>query len=253
MNRTVAARWAGEFAVIVLGVLVALGVDDWNARRQDRELERSLLDRMEAELLADGADLATAAADAKLRLRVLDAVLAELGDDQARGRMSSEDRDSLFYPARRDSLRTVAGRGSWSAPDVETRPLGGFQYRPEFDLSSTAYQEMIATGAVRILSDNTVRTAVMSYYQLAEDQSGNEQRQIGYNDRFEDALVSIGVAAGDDLSLSELVAAARQVPTFAVEARRAQTNIRMQALYYSRIEAGRIRLERVIQEYRAGR
>jgi hypothetical protein len=112
---------------------------------------------------------------------------------------------------------------------------------------------MIATGAVRILKDNALRAAVMSYYQLAEDQGGNEQRQMGYNDRLEDALVSIGVAAGDDISLVDLVAAARRVPTFAVEARRAQTNIRMQAVYYSRIEVGRLQLEEVIRDYRAGR
>ncbi|UCC26577.1 MAG: hypothetical protein JSU98_05615 [Gemmatimonadales bacterium] len=253
MNRSVAARWAGEFTVIVFGVLVALGVDDWNARRQDRELERSLLDRMQAELSADGADLATAAADAQLRLRVLDAVLAGLGDETAQTRMRLQENDSLFSPSRRDSLRALAGRSLWASPDVEARPLGGFQYRPEFDLSSTAYQEMIATGAVRILKDNALRAAVMSYYQLAEDQGGNEQRQMGYNDRLEDALVSIGVAAGDDISLVDLVAAARRVPTFAVEARRAQTNIRMQAVYYSRIEVGRLQLEEVIRDYRAGR
>jgi hypothetical protein len=52
-------RLIGEFVVIVLGVLVALAVDDWNQERSDRELEINLLDRMQSEVLADGADLAS--------------------------------------------------------------------------------------------------------------------------------------------------------------------------------------------------
>jgi hypothetical protein len=246
-------RWAGEFAVIVLGVLVALAVDDWNSARQDRALEGSLLDRMETELLADGADLATAAADAQLRLWVLDALLAGLGDGQVQARMTSERRDSLFDSARRDSLRTGAGRSTLTPPDVDGEPLAGFRYRPEFDLSDTAYREMIATGAVRILRDDSVRAAVMTYCQVATDQGGNEQQLFGYNDRLEDAFASIGVAAGDELSLEELVDHARAVPTFQVEVRRAQSNIQMQGVFYSRIEAARLELERVIREYREGR
>ena len=65
-----------------------------------------------------------------------------------------------------------------------------FRYRPEFDLSNTAYREMIATGAVRILGDDDLRASVMSDYQVAEDQGGNEQRQLGYNDRLEDAILA---------------------------------------------------------------
>lgn len=253
MKQGMVSRWAGEFAVIVLGVLVALAVDDWNAARQDRALERSLLDRMETGLLADGADLATAAADAQLRLWVLDALLAGLGDGRAQARMTSVRRDSLYDSARRDSLRARVGRGPLAPPDVDGEPLAGFRYRPEFDLSDTAYREMIATGAVRILRDDSIRAAVMSYYQVATDQGGNEQQQLGYNDRLEDAFASIGVAAGDDLSLRELVDCARGVPTFPVEARRAQSNIQMQSIFYSRIEAARLELERVIREYREGR
>ena len=112
---------------------------------------------------------------------------------------------------------------------------------------------MVATGAVRILRDGDLRASVMSYYQIAEDQGGNEEREIGYNEKLEDAWSSIGVAAGDDLTMSELVSMARGVPTFQVEIRRAQTKIRQQSTYYSRIEAARRELERVIREYRAGR
>ena len=59
LNGSLVRRLVGEFGVIVLGVLVALGVDDWEEGRRDRALERSLLGRMEAELLVDGVDPST--------------------------------------------------------------------------------------------------------------------------------------------------------------------------------------------------
>ena len=50
-------RLVGEFAVIVLGVLVALGFDDWRQNRADRELEQYLLGRLSNDLVADATDL----------------------------------------------------------------------------------------------------------------------------------------------------------------------------------------------------
>ena len=46
-------RAAGEFAVIVLGVLVALGVDGWNQGRKDSALEGDYLQRLEEDVRAD--------------------------------------------------------------------------------------------------------------------------------------------------------------------------------------------------------
>ena len=253
LNRKLAGRLIGEFVVIVLGVLVALGVDDWNQERSDRELEINLLDRMQSELLADGADLASADVDARARDWVLDAVLAELGDEDAAARLKPQRLDSLRHPTRRDSLRAAAGRGASPPFDLVARPLRIFRYRPEFDLSSDAYQEMITTGTLGIVRDNEVRSTIMFYYRWARDQADNERQDAGYRVRLEDALASIGVAPGDDLTLAELASRAQGSPTFAVEVRRAQNSIRMQSEYYSRIETVRRELEDVLKSKRASR
>ena len=58
MTRTATLRKALlEFAVIVLGVLVALGVDQWNGSRQDRARETDYLGRLAADLRLDTAAL----------------------------------------------------------------------------------------------------------------------------------------------------------------------------------------------------
>ena len=207
------------------------------------KLEASLLGRMAGELVADGADLESAERDARARLWVLDAVLAELGDPNATARLGRERLDSLQRTPRLDSLRASAGRAPHQLPDLVEAPLAALGFLPNFDLSSDAYQEMVATGSIRIVRDAELRSSILLYYRVARDQAGNEAIAGGYQDRLEDALASIGVAVGDDLTLPEIAARARTSPTFAVGVRRAQNRIRRQTFYYSVIETARLDLE----------
>ncbi len=46
-------RWAGEFVVIVLGILAALAVDSWSEQRDNRSLEQEYLSRIKEDLESD--------------------------------------------------------------------------------------------------------------------------------------------------------------------------------------------------------
>ena len=98
---------------------------------------------------------------------MLDAILSELGDEEASERLTPQRLDSLGHPARRDSLRTAPA-------DLAGHPLSIFRYRPEFDLSSDSYREMVATGSLRIVTHDQLRSSIMRYYRVAEDQGQNE-------------------------------------------------------------------------------
>lgn len=240
MKRKYIARLGGEFLVIVVGVLVALGVDDWRQYHDDRQLEEHLLDRLQAELLADASDLASARREVNARLWVLDAVLAELRDPNAAARLQPQRLEALQNPPLLDSLRTASGRGSTWTFDPVAEPLGRtFRLWPEFDLSDDAYQEMLATGSLGLIRDRELRSAMMRYYRVAEDQGGNERRAGEYQDRFEGALAAIGLTPGDPVTIAQFVSRARQAPGFPVEARLAQSRMRAQLVYYSNIDAAR--------------
>ena len=128
--------------------------------------------------------------------------------------------------------------------EPDSDPLGiHFSVWPELDLSDDAYQEMLASGSLRIIQDTEVRSTMMRYYREAEDQGGNERRAGEYEDRLEDALASIGVSLGDQITLSELIARARQAPAFAVELRLVQNRIRAQLRYFGNLEPVRLELE----------
>jgi hypothetical protein len=62
-------RALGEFLVIVIGVLMALAVDDWREQRESRTNERHLLSVMAGDLVQDSASIAHAARVAPRRGR----------------------------------------------------------------------------------------------------------------------------------------------------------------------------------------
>ena len=50
----------GEIILIVVGILIALQINDWYQARQDRQLERAYLALLQQDLADDIADLTTA-------------------------------------------------------------------------------------------------------------------------------------------------------------------------------------------------
>ena len=106
MSRQRYARWFGELHVIVVGVLVALAVDDLMQRRADRELEAHLLDRLRDDLVADAGDLAFARVQISRRKWFFDTMARVL----AEGGAVPPPPDSLVSMPREVALLDAAGR-----------------------------------------------------------------------------------------------------------------------------------------------
>ena len=74
-------RWrhaVGEIALIVIGVLIALAVSNWNVTRQERRLERTVLGQLSTALVGDLAALRDVVADIRVREKRTEALLADL-------------------------------------------------------------------------------------------------------------------------------------------------------------------------------
>jgi hypothetical protein len=161
-------RLAAELVVIVVGVLVALAVDDLRERRADHDLARHLLESVAADLRADVAELEGVLRDARSVQEASDRILIEAG------------RPSSDGAATRDP--------SELAPDVAIL-IDGI----DFDLSDVAYREMTSTGSSQVLP-NDLRREIAQYYWLVQSYnitySTFEEHRIG----LQRALVRLGVA-----------------------------------------------------------
>src|SRR5210317_1633366 len=75
--------WAGEFIVIVLGILAALAVDSWSEERNNRILEQEYLVRIREELNWDLGEIEEAINASILQGRAATTLLYELNDPLA--------------------------------------------------------------------------------------------------------------------------------------------------------------------------
>jgi len=125
-------RLLGEFAVIIVGVLVALAADRWNQARLAADTELLYLDRLAADVRADSAEAATALE------RIPTARTA---------------RDSLLRAVDREAAlpQDLAG--------AVFRAWGTVRLPPP-----TTWDELTSSGAATVISDMDLRRRLSEYY-----------------------------------------------------------------------------------------
>ncbi len=144
-----------ELAIIVFGVLIALGVNNWNERRMEARLEREYLSRIAEDLRADTAmfrQMLAVAEGKEESLRILGPPLRTPG---------VAIRDTLQF------LHAIIGGATlaWNQPPVRR----------------TTFDELENTGYLRLISDPGLRSRITAYYFFAADEAGRiENRSTGF-------------------------------------------------------------------------
>lgn len=134
-------RWLlGETLVIVLGVLIALGIDDFWSERQEQQLELQYLRRIHAEVNADR-DFIENFIDVTVgrKLAALDAIAPVVRGQEP-------------LPVDVESfLRNVALGG-----------LGGVS--ASYWAQNATFEDMKSTGNLRLIQDASLRSSIARYY-----------------------------------------------------------------------------------------
>jgi len=127
-------KLAGEFVVIVVGVLVALGVDQWRERQAERALETAYATRLVGDLRADTAAFGDMLRGVWVDKRVVLLALSE-------GRLPQTESA--------DETMVLLDHSVW---------LG------IIPLQAAAFREMEGSGLLRLLSNSETRDALTNYY-----------------------------------------------------------------------------------------
>lgn len=160
-----------EFLVVVVGILVALAVDDWRQAKADRALEQHLLASLVQDLEADSSDAA-----------LQDGATSRVFDSAAR------------LLAVIDSQ--TAGTTPQMSADGLSQHLARLVFLAELEISDGTYSEMIATGSIRVLRDPELRRQVSRYYSRGARIVEIPRRQVDPRPAFETALAEVGVVPG---------------------------------------------------------
>ena len=134
-------RLAAEFFVIVIGVLVALGVDSWASSRDDRVLESDYLARLLEDARYDLAEFAFVDSIAKL------------------GAAASQQLTQL------DVIDTLSASRLVAAAFVAANTRVA-------DPSRTTFQELINSGQIELIRSPEVRRALASYDRTINELAG---------------------------------------------------------------------------------
>jgi len=181
-------RVAGELAVIIVGVLLALWIEGWRQARTDAVVEQEYLQRLETDLLADSARFAA--------------------------RIVAEERAAASAAA---AMRFA--NDGWSTGVDTVTVLKNYNFAGFINflrLQSTTWDDLVSTGNLRILRNAEVRQALGAYHKSATVQflaelDDSRKEKIWY--RYRPALeryFPIGFANQLRLSDDEI---ARPLPT----------------------------------------
>ncbi len=170
-------RWAGEFVVIVLGILVALAVDNWSDDRKDRALEREYFSRIKEDLEWDMKEIEEAKRAWILQARAATTLLYLLDDPLAESFPTFTDSISAidFAVALHEEMDVELGRLVWWVQRNRT-----------FNPRRGTYDELLATGRITVVDDSVLRAAIIDHYSLIEDSApelpglGAEQASESY-------------------------------------------------------------------------
>ena len=154
-------QYAGEFVVIVLGVLAAFAIDRWSDDRRDRELEESYLVRLKGDLSRDleqvgfarWASFAQARATTTLLYSINDPLAAEVP-------IFTKSSESIDFSVPATEVIDGATMGGLVWLSFRTRTLNP---------SRGTYDEMLATGRFLVINDDQLRGSVIDYYSYVED------------------------------------------------------------------------------------
>ncbi|MDH3208440.1 MAG: hypothetical protein OEO79_17695 [Gemmatimonadota bacterium] len=210
-KKAIAARLGLEFLVVLVGILAALGVDDWRQARSDRQLEQHLFTSLAADLENDRRD-------AQLQERLAGRHREAVNHLLAIFEHPSAPRDQQFdlSPYEIDaSLNLLLGM-------------------PELQVFNPTYTEMISTGSIRVIRNRALRRQISSYYQTAEQVLSVPLRQVDPRPELQGALAALGVASGQAEEMPDLAQRLRTDPMIATHA------LRIRQYYDNRVALDRM-------------
>src|SRR5688572_24071869 len=132
---------AGEIAIVVTGILIAISLDSCNDARRDRRLEKEYLTRIAEDLRADTATFSLMGRAVKAKSAAL-----SVADSMLQGRVAIRDTLTLLQAL------VFGSNFAWSQARVRT----------------TTFDELQSTGNLSLIRDAGLRASIVRYYASAE-------------------------------------------------------------------------------------
>ena len=130
----------GEIFLVVIGILIALGINNWNGIRVNNKKQTDYLIAMKSDL--------------EKQIPIIESLIKRC--------------DSISMIGR-NILNDYNARQNFSLIDGLNKKLTLFFYAEKFPGISTTFDELKSTGQINLIKNTSVRSKIISYYQNARD------------------------------------------------------------------------------------
>jgi hypothetical protein len=151
----------GEIVLVVIGILIALSINNWNSERINRKQEKEYLSRLVVDLEKDLDNLQSTFTRYQQKLIVGKIVVDQLGQNNSDFFLTTD--------AYRDAIERFNSKDDWTPPEQFGSQLFQILVIQLFNQTRVTFDEMISTGKIEIIQDQNLRTLIQEYYPQAVD------------------------------------------------------------------------------------
>jgi len=145
----------GEIVLVVIGILIALSINNWNQERKDRIIEKEYLTRLLEDIKSD---------ISRTKTYIL---------DRYKHKVEGLENGKAYYQGNyviKDTLQFL-----------KNISYGGVYGNVSFNLNKNTYNELISTGNLRKIGSDTLRNEIVNYYENSNAKSKASKNYIsGY-------------------------------------------------------------------------
>ena len=129
----------GEIVLVVIGILIALSINNWNEKTKNRAEEARLLDKVAIDLISDINQLEDHINEAKIRQTKVDSIFTILYKDS--------DTDPIKF------LKL-----NFEAISIENH----------FEVNSSTFDESQSAGSIKFIQNDSLREDIFNYYRITK-------------------------------------------------------------------------------------
>lgn len=133
----------GEIALVVVGILIALQINNWNSKNNDRRMEKQYLENFMVEMRSDSS--------------FINGYWARI------------------YPKKNEGLELARQYVKYNIEVIDTTAflskigIGGALSRTSLFENKSTYNDIISTGNIRLIQNEKIRNQILFYYTLVNN------------------------------------------------------------------------------------
>ncbi len=155
----------GEIFLVVVGILIALSLNNWNEDRKDKKLEKYYLHRLIGDLQEDVAEIDTTVKYASEYISIGNSILTLCGQNYPYDiEKSNNFGNGLFAMNANFTMNAINNTKTIVSKENLGRAFGYLFDERIVDMNDFTYKELVSTGKFEVIQNDVLREKLSNYY-----------------------------------------------------------------------------------------